>query len=238
MNKYKKLLVLLVLTVLITVSWNYSSLAAVRMQADHLQYQDNQIIIEGNVLIRQEDMEIEARKGDLNREQNKIVLEQGINMLFAEGEIRSARMTGWLDSSRYVFEESVDFVYQGQSGSEDEQGQSKKEGEQDRSGDSGEDTAAGRGFRLKAPYLEIKREQQSFLARDGVSIDYRDKQLSGQRAEFDEEGEELTLLEEVVIEESNGDWVKGEKAVIDLGEDREEIIVEKDVEIKVELNQQ
>jgi lipopolysaccharide assembly outer membrane protein LptD (OstA) len=187
--------------------------STVQIRAGFLKNKEDKVELSKGVEIKKDEIELSAPKGTLKREEKKLILTEGVKMNYDQGKIESQKMTGWLNDDRYLFEKDVIFDYKPQ-----EKGK--------------------KGFVLRAPYLEMWSEEKSFIAKKGVTIDYDQKILKAEKAEYIDEKDQLILRENVYIKEENGDWVKSNKAVFDLGTEQESFTADGDVEIKIMLEQE
>ena len=187
--------------------------STIQIRAGFLKNKGDDVELEDGVKIIKDDINLKAPRGTMNREEKKIILTEGIEMNYNQGKIKSLEMTGWLNDDRYLFESEVVFDYQPQ-----------EEGK--------------KGFVLKAPYLEMRSEEKSFIAKKGVTINYDQKLLKAEEAEYIDQKEHLILRKNVSIKEENGDWVKSKKAIFDLSSGEEVFTADGDVEIEIKLDQE
>jgi lipopolysaccharide assembly outer membrane protein LptD (OstA) len=182
--------------------------AKVRLEAGYLNYVENIIEVSKGVTIRKENVVVTAPQGTLDRKDNKASLNNGVIMEYENGKIEAQEMEAWLETDEYIFKKNVIF----------------KQEQEDKTID------------LQSPYLEIKQGDQSFYAKDGVEILYNGKILKSEEADYSEEKGTLELNGNVYIEQENGDWVKGDKAVFYMDSEEERFTVDGKVEVEVNLD--
>ena len=178
-----------------------------QLRADYLNWVGNNIELRDNIEIIRDDIRVTALRGKYNRTKKEMDLKEEIIMDYEQGKITSFQLRALLESNLYIFEDEVVFS-------------------QIRDNVS---------FVLKAPFLELDQNQDFFIARQGVSIDYNGRQLQAEEADYQEETATLTLLNNVYIEEENGDWIKGDKAIFYLDEEEETFIVKGKVEVEINI---
>ena len=204
----KGILVLTVIAIFVlTISGVVVAENTVQLRAGYLNYLDDKIeLSEGLTMIRGE-VTVSALRGDYFREEQEAELEDEIEMTFGQGKIISRRLTAFLETNRYVFREEVEFTR--------EQGP--------------------RIIVLKAPYLEVDEEADTFTAREGVEIDYEGRILRSREAHYEGESDQLQLSGDVEIEEDDGDWIRGQRAVFYPGAEEDSFQVEDEVELEIDL---
>ena len=184
-----------------------SVMAAVHLKAGYLNYVDDKIEVSKGVTIKNKKVTITAPKGTLNRDDNKAVLINGITMDYDQGNIKAQRLEAWLESDQYTFKKEVVL--------------NQKE--------------EGKNIKLKAPYLKLNQKTNAFDAKQGVEINYNKKLLKSRTATYNDKEGTLELKDDVYIEQENGDWVKGSKAVIYMDSEEERFTVDGNVEVEVNI---
>ncbi len=186
--------------------------AQLRLQAGFLDYQEESIKVSQGVTVSKEETVVNAPRGEYWREEKKALLQGGVIMEANTGTIEGKEMTAWFAEDRYLFRQQVVMNY-------------RKENEE-----------ADQTFILKSAMLELFAKTDSFQAKEGVVIDYQERLLKSEQADYNGETEELVLTKNVLIEEENGDWIKSERAVFDLASEEEHFTAEGPVEIEITLN--
>ncbi len=181
----------------------------VYINAEHLEYEDEKTILSGKINIRKNDTVIKAARGELFREENRMELEEEINVDYTDGNVKAERMSALLDTEEYVFENSVVLEYL----LEEEE----------------------KNMILNSDYLKIFGDNNSFNAKNNVVIDYDDKIFKGDNADYNGDEEILYLTGNVLIEEGE-DWVKSDEAKFFLGSDEQGYTADGNVEIKINLD--
>ncbi|MFW5984801.1 MAG: hypothetical protein ACOCQ1_00850 [Halanaerobiaceae bacterium] len=181
----------------------------VQLKAGFLEYLEDTIELSEGITITKGEITVLARQGEYFREEKKAELEEEVEMSFEQGEIISRELTALLQENRYVFQQEVQFT--------------RNEGE--------------REFILRAPYLELNQDEDTFAAQEGVEIEYDERELIANEADYEGETEELVLTGDVLIEETNGDWISGDRAVFFLDEEGDNNFeVEGNVELEVDIS--
>ncbi len=217
MRKYKiNSVTIIFIIILLTISPtvlgqedNQSEAEAVYINADQLEYKDETTILNGNLVIRKNDTTIKAQKGELFREENKLLLENEIDVDYEDGKVQSKNLTAYLEDEKFIFENQVNLNYN----LEDNEN----------------------NMNLESGYLEIFGDNNSFNAKKDVFIKYEGKNFKGDNAEYNGEEEIMYLTGNVMIEEGE-DWVKSDKAKFFLGSDEKGYTAEGNVEIKMILD--
>jgi len=220
MNNFKFKFMILILLLLLTL--NFTAVLAqdnnqaenneadtVYIDADQLEYKDEKTILSGNLVIRKENTTIKASKGELLREENQLKLEENINVEYEDGNVTSNNLTALLKAEEYIFENNVKMDYLLENKEEN--------------------------MHLESDYLKIFGENNSFNAKNNVSIQYEGRNFKGDKAEYVGEEEILYLTGNVLIEEDE-DWVKSDQAKFFLGSEEGGYTAEGNVEIKMTLD--
>ena len=189
--------------------------STLHIKAGELNNNEGLIILSGGLTIVKDDINLKSPDGEFDDEENKIILTNGVDMDYSEGKITAQKMTGYFDRNDFIFENNVKMDYNPQE--KNEEGERKK-------------------FTLESSDLEINSETQSFSAENNVTIDYDQKIIKGNKADYDGENEILTVTEEVYIREENGDWIRSDKAEFDLSTGEEDFKATGNVEIEITLD--
>ena len=179
----------------------------VQLKVGHLRVRDDVTHLSEGVTITRGEIILKALQGIYNEQQKEFELEEEIEMIFAEGRITSRQLQVMLEENIYIFRDNVEFF---------------------RESDENE-------FLLKTPFLELNEEQDSFLAREGVQIEYNNRILQADNADYSGEIEELLLTGNVLIEDEDGDWIKGNSAIFFLGEEGDNFEVDGEVELEIDI---
>lgn len=165
--------------------------STVQTRADKLEYADDMVVLKDNVEVIRGENQITADRAELYREEDKAELWDNINAEYSQGTVTSRELTAFMDKDRYEFREEVVLKHR---------------------------TEEGEEMTLETPLLELFTDDNSFDAQDGVVIDFQDRTVRSEKADYDGETEILTMVENVEIEDE-GDWIKSERAEFDLGEE-------------------
>ncbi|MFN2341336.1 MAG: LptA/OstA family protein [Halanaerobium sp.] len=181
---------------------------AVYINASRLEYQEEKTILSGGVRIRKDDTTINALQGELFRDEQKMILEEEIDVEYSDGRVKSKLLTAFLQSEEYIFENEAVLNYILSDGEE---------------------------MILHSDYLKIFGDDSSFTAEKNVEIDYDNQKFRGDKADYDGESEMMELTGNVEIEEEE-DWVRSDRATFNLKEGEEGYTAEGNVEIKMILD--
>ena len=191
-----------------------SKKSTIHIKAGELKNEDGLIYLSGGLTIKKDDITLKSPQGEFDDKENKIVLNKGVDMDYPDAKISAQEMTGDFDNDDFVFENNVEMDYN--SGEENEEGKNKK-------------------FILESSFLELNSESKSFIAKNDIKIDYDNKIIKGDEAEYNDEKELLIITENVYIKEENGDWIKSDKAEFDLSTGEENFTAVGNVEIEMSL---
>jgi len=194
---------------------NNENKSTIHIKAGELNNKEGLIFLSGGLTIVKDDITLKSPEGEFDDEENKIILTNGVDMDYADGKITSQKMTGYFDRDDFIFEDNVKMDYNPQE--ENEEGEKKK-------------------FTLESAKLDINSETQSFTAENNITIDYDQKIIKGNLAEYDGENEILVVTEEVYIQEENGDWIRSDRAEFDLSTGEENFKASGNVEIEITLD--
>ena len=189
--------------------------STLHIKAGELNNKEGLILLSGGLTIVKDDITLKSPEGEFDDEENKIILKQGVDMDYSDGKITAQKMTGYFDRDDFIFENDVKMDYNPQE--ENEEGEKKK-------------------FTLESSNLEINSETQSFTAENNITIDYDQKIIKGNKADYNGEDEILTVTEDVYIRKENGDWIRSDKAEFDLSTGQEDFKATGNVEIEITLD--
>lgn len=175
------------------------------MKVGHFEKKEEKIVGKGGVTLLKGNVEIKAEEVLFFEEEKRAEILDNVYLIHDKGEIYSDIMEAWLSEDRYIFQNNVKMI---------------------------QNLADGK-FNLKSPYLELLKEDNSFKAEKGVVINYNGRTLKGDRVLYNDQEEILELIDNVYIEEDNGDWVKSEKAIFYL--ETEEFNAEGGVELEIKI---
>lgn len=181
---------------------------AVYINASRLEYQEDKTLLSGGVRIRKDETIINALQGELFRDEQKMILEEEIEVEYPDGRVRSKLLTAFLETEEYIFEDEAVLNYILSDGDE---------------------------MILHSDYLKITGDNNSFTAEENVEIDYDGQKFRGDQADYNGESEMMELTGNVEIEEDR-DWVRSDRATFNLKEGEEGYTAEGNVEIKMMLD--
>jgi lipopolysaccharide assembly outer membrane protein LptD (OstA) len=181
---------------------------AVYINASRLEYQEDKTILSGGVQIRKDETTIKALQGELFRDEQKMILEEEIDVEYPDGKVKSKFLTAFLETEEYIFENEAVLNYILSDGDE---------------------------MILMSDYLKIFGDDNSFSAEKNVEIDYDNQKFRGDKADYNGETEMMELTGNVEIEEDQ-DWVRSDRATFNLKEGEEGYTAEGNVEIKMILD--
>ena len=181
---------------------------AVYINVARLEYQEDKTILSGGVKVRKKETVINALQGELFRDEQKMILEEEIDVEYPDGKVKSKLLTAFLENEEYIFENKAVLNYTLSDGEE---------------------------MILHSDYLKIFGADNSFTAEKNVEIDYENQKFKGDKADYDGESEKMELTGNVKIEEED-DWVRSDRATFNLQEGEEGYTAEGNVEIKMILN--
>jgi lipopolysaccharide assembly outer membrane protein LptD (OstA) len=178
---------------------------AVYINASRLEYQEEKTILSGGLRIRKDDTTINVLQCELSRDEQKMILEEEIDVEYSDGKVKSKLLTAFLQTEEYIFENEAVLNYILSDGEE---------------------------MVLMSDYLKIFGDDSSFTAEKNVEIDYDNQKFRGDKADYNGESEMMELTGNVEIEEDQ-DWVRSDRATFNLKEGEEGYTAEGNVEIKM-----
>ena len=194
--------------------------ASMQISAGRMDYRSDWIELEDGVMIFWDDMEINSRRGEIDREASIAYLYEDIETLLEQGDIRSGKMTIYLDEDDILFEEEVELnlVQQGVDGEDDEE---NGEAEQE-------------DIRLTTARLMYNSATKSFTMDSGLTIYQGGRTITSDEGDYSEEEEIFRLRNNVQILEANGDRITSDRAQFHTGEGQV-FTAEGNVTIELEL---
>ena len=202
----KRALIITLLFMFVAVSTGIAS-DSMQFRAGHLEYGSDIIKLRDGVTIFRDDITIRAEWGEIYRQRDQALLEEDVEMTLEEDRITSRKLEVLLEENRYIFQEEVVFYRQ----------------------------QADRDIELRSPYLELNEDDDTFSAREGVEIDYGDRRLLAENADYEQETDQLILTDSVEIEDEDDGWIRGKRAVFYLEDEEDRFEVEGDVEMEIEI---
>lgn len=181
---------------------------AVYISASRLEYKKNKTILSGGIKIRKKDILIKALQGELFRDEQKMILENEIDVEYPDGRVNSKLLTAFLEKEEYIFEKDAILNYA---------------------------LTDDKKMILQSNYIKIFGENNSFAAKNNVVINYDNQKFKGDKADYNGENEMMELTGNVEIEEDDG-WVRSDRAIFNLQEGEEGYTAEGNVEIKMILD--
>ncbi len=209
---YLTILFLLFILLVLVANSAEAAKSTVHLKAGYLNYVKEKIEVSKGVEIVKGEITVTAPRGEILRQKEKAYLYEGVNMNYELGKIDSKEMTAWLKEDKYVFRKEVVFVYN--------KLQDNKSQE----------------MILKTPFLTVFPDDETFKAQQGVVINYNKKLIKAEKADYNPDQGTLTLSKNIYIEKENGDWVRGNKAVIYLDSKVDKFTVDGKVEIELKVN--
>ena len=139
---------------------------AVYIDAARLKYQNEKTILTGGIKIHKKDTVINALKGELIRKEQKMNLEKKIDVEYPDGQVKSKLLTAFLKKEEYIFENEAVLNYT---------------------------LSDDRKMILNSDYLKIFGENNSFIAKNDVKINYDQQVFKGDKANYDGESKKMKL---------------------------------------------
>ncbi|MCG8515445.1 MAG: LPS export ABC transporter periplasmic protein LptC [Halanaerobiales bacterium] len=170
--------------------------------------EDKMEMSEGVIIYKGEaDERITASTGVYYQQENKALLKGEVVLEHAAGTINSAEMTALLAENRYIFTNGVTM-------------EQELEDQTD--------------FTLEARELVLNTNDDSFVAEGGVLIKHNNRVLKGDQVAYNDLVETLELTGNVLIEESDGDWIKCDQALFELKTDQ--FTAENNIELELKIS--
>lgn len=181
---------------------------AVYINAARLEYQEDKTLLSGGVKIRKNETIIKALKGELFRDEQKMILTEEIKVEYPDGRVSSELLTAFLEKEEYIFENQAVLNYM---------------------------LSDDKEMILQSNHLKIFGDNNSFTARKEVEIDYDNQKFKGEQPDYNGKTEKMDLTGNVKIEEDD-DWIKSDKAKFNFKEGEEGYTAEGNVEVKMILD--
>jgi lipopolysaccharide assembly outer membrane protein LptD (OstA) len=89
-------------------------------------------------------------------------------------------------------------------------------------------------FQLETPFLKLLTGDNSFSVEKGAVIYYDQRRLEADLVTYNDQEQTLKLVNNVRIEEENGDWIKSQQAIFYL--DSGEFIADGEVELELDIS--
>lgn len=187
----KKNILIFILILLIS---NITSANTINLSVNNLEIKGEQFIFSGDVEITKDNIVLNSKAGDYLKDEEKLKLFENVVLESNDFKISSNDMEGLLKDNTYIFRENVNM----NNINEDKE-----------------------NFTLKSDLLYLYSDTNNFNANGNISIEYKDKILTSDKAEYINETERLTLLENVVINNKDGEKIISDKVVINLNNENE-----------------
>ncbi len=186
----------------------------VKVTGDHI-YGDHQkewAVVEGNVVITQEETILKTERARIDLKQKTAVLKGRVLLNHPEVSIKAARLEYNYQKKRGTFYEKVRMEREEV---RDSQGKITKE-----------------AFVLEASKLYFESETKNFKAEKG-ELRSKDFLGKGNLIEYNDNKQELFILDEAYLKKDSGEEVRGQEIKIDLKENT--FTVQKNVIINIEI---
>ena len=204
------LLTFVILSLIIFLSFSVSAQeekketeeSVVNIQADNVTYDKStdKMIFEGNVIITQEDITLTAQEADFDVDKKIGQIKGDIKLVQTDITITGETLEAFLNDKRYIFQEKVILV----------QERKDKEEKED-------------NLTWNCNNLEIFTDTQDLTATGEVKILKKDYIITAEKAAYNDKEQKITLTGKVRIEEEDGRWITGDKAVFYIDSERLEV---------------
>ena len=199
----KKILVFLILFTFFFTLNTYAE--TVSLELDYLEYNKDHMSFKENTIYKNE-ITITSNSGKYYEDDQKINLKEEVKLLSSDYEVSANEMEGLLEEDKYIFTQNV-------------VAQNINEEKKD--------------FKLNSKKLIYNVETGDFIGKDNVKIDVDERIITGNKADYNDEKEEMIVTENVNIQNKNSE-IKTEKITISLKGD-ESFTTEGKTKIKIEL---
>ncbi len=198
--------------------------ASMQISAGRMDYRSDWIELEDGVTIFWDDMEINSRRGEIDREASIAYLYEDIETLLEQGDIRSGKMTIYLDEDDILFEEDVVLnLTQEVEGDEAEDVEDPENAENAEDAEEAEDVEEAEeteqdDIRLTTARMLYNSATKSFTMDSGLTIYQGGRTITSDEGDYSEEEEIFRLRNNVEIVEANGDRITSDRAQFHTGE--------------------
>ena len=198
--------------------------ASMQISAGRMDYRSDWIELEDGVTIFWDDMEINSRRGEIDREASIAYLYEDIETLLEQGDIRSGKMTIYLDEDDILFEEDVVLnLTQEVEGDEAEDVEDPENAEKAEDAEEAEDVEEAEeteqdDIRLTTARMLYNSATKSFTMDSGLTIYQGGRTITSDEGDYSEEEEIFRLRNNVEIVEANGDRITSDRAQFHTGE--------------------
>jgi lipopolysaccharide assembly outer membrane protein LptD (OstA) len=203
----KTLIILFILSLIIFLSFSASAQeekkeSVVNIQADNVTYDKStdKMVFEGNVIITQEDITLTAQEADFDVDKKIGQIKGDIKLVQSDITITGETLEAYLNDKRYIFQEKVILV----------QKRKDKEEKED-------------NITWNCNNLEIFTDTQDLTATGEVKILKKDYAITAEKAIYNDKEQKITLTGKVRIEEEDGRWITGDKAIFYIEIERLEV---------------
>jgi lipopolysaccharide assembly outer membrane protein LptD (OstA) len=174
----------------------------VNIQADNVVYDKStdKMIFEGNVIITQEDITLTAQEADFDVDKKIGQIKGDIKLVQSDITITGETLEAFLNDKRYIFQEKVKLI----------QERKDKEDKED-------------NITWNCNNLEIFTDTQDLTATGEVKILKKDYTITAEEAIYNDKEQKITLTGKVRIEEEDGRWITGDKAIFYIEIERLEV---------------
>ncbi len=174
----------------------------VNIQADNVIYDKStdKMIFEGNVIITQEDITLTAQEADFDVDKKIGQIKGDIKLVQTDITITGETLEAFLNDKRYIFQEKVKLI----------QERKDKEDKED-------------NITWNCNNLEIFTDTQDLTATGEVKILKKDYTITAEEAIYNDKEQKITLTGKVRIEEEDGKWITGDKAIFYIETERLEV---------------
>lgn len=176
--------------------------SVVNIEADNVIYDKStdKMVFKGNVIITQEDITLTAQEADFDVDKKIGQIKGDIKLVQSDITITGETLEAFLNDKRYIFQEKVILV----------QERKDKEEKED-------------NLTWNCNNLEIFTDTQDLIATGEVKILKKDYIITAEKAVYNDKEQKITLSGKVRIEEEDGRWITGDKAVFYIDSERLEV---------------
>jgi len=176
--------------------------SVVNIEADNVTYDKStdKMIFEGNVIITQEDITLTAQEADFDVDKKIGQIKGDIKLVQSDITITGETLEAFLNDKKYIFQEKVILI----------QERKDKEDKED-------------NITWNCNNLEIFTDTQDLTATGEVKILKKDYTITAEEAIYNDKEQKITLTGKVRIEEEDGKWITGDKAIFYIETERLEV---------------